>query len=409
MANAFSNTLRVNEWDAALFNAYKIMGTKSNLDDLDMSLVSKVTEEGGKYQDKNQYSFINVVSTREWDPTDTNNFAFEERPEIKQQEIPVRNKRQIAITKSFFLDKRSWGTEGSYGQYIGLVDSQVSKAKKVYDQKFVNVGIGNLHSNVGSQRQTVKLYEAAPDALPKDIEAINRMNASLIAEKVTHIKNLLRDPNSDFNDIGFLDSYGDSMLDVVWNEDFLTKIHMLDLPTVYNDKFFNFTGIQLLGKYHGDGALTTTATADGTTHRAFNEYKIPVKANGEYQAPSSGSYPAGTTYKVVRPGDILPKGTPIVAAGTELTTSSLTYSYQIWGKPVNVTVTAYNTVHAYVANPKKICSILCLGDGVKFISSFQSDGSFQNYKSNTENIYSTFLFSDVEYLGGYPCVTLYAE
>ena len=82
MANAFSNTLNVNEWDSALYNAYKIMGCKDNLEDLDMGLVSAITEEGGKFQDKNQYSFINVVSTREWDPTDTNVLAFEERPEV---------------------------------------------------------------------------------------------------------------------------------------------------------------------------------------------------------------------------------------------------------------------------------------------------------------------------------------
>ena len=127
MANAFSNTLNVNEWDSALYNAYKIMGCKDNLEDLDMGLVSAITEEGGKFQDKNQYSFINVVSTREWDPTDTNVLAFEERPEVKQQEIVVKNKRQVAITKSFFLDKRAWGSPDAYAQYIGLVDGQVSK------------------------------------------------------------------------------------------------------------------------------------------------------------------------------------------------------------------------------------------------------------------------------------------
>ena len=402
MANAFSNTLNVNEWDSALYNAYKIMGCKDNLEDLDMGLVSAITEEGGKFQDKNQYSFINVVSTREWDPTDTNVLAFEERPEVKQQEIVVKNKRQVAITKSFFLDKRAWGSPDSYAQYIGLVDSQVSKAKKVYDQKFVNVGVGTLESNVGAQQQTVKLYAVGETDTAKDIEAKNRMNAQLIAEKVTHIKNLLRDPNSDFNDLGFLDSFGDAKMTVLWNEEFLNSIHMLDLPTTYNDKYFDFNGRQMLAKYLASGT-SAAGTADGTTHRAFNEYKIPVKANGEYVAAASAA-----KYVVVRPGDLLPKGTPIVAKETPESTAVFATSYKIWNKTVNLNVTVYESVHAYQPNAKIICKILSL-DALKFISSFQSDGTFMNYKSNTENIYSTFLFSDVEYLGGYPLVTLKAE
>lgn len=402
MANAFSNTLNVNEWDSALYNAYKIMGCKDNLEDLDMGLVSAITEEGGKFQDKNQYSFINVVSTREWDPTDTNVLAFEERPEVKQQEIVVKNKRQVAITKSFFLDKRAWGSPDAYAQYIGLVDSQVSKAKKVYDQKFVNVGVGTLESNVGAQQQTVKLYAVGETDTAKDIEAKNRMNAQLIAEKVTHIKNLLRDPNSDFNDLGFLDSFGDAKMTVLWNEEFLNSIHMLDLPTTYNDKYFDFNGRQMLAKYLASGT-SAASTADGTTHRAYNEYKIPVKANGEYIAAASAD-----KYVVVRPGDLLPKGTPIVARDTAESTATFATSYRIWNKTVNVNVTVYESVHAYQPNAKIICKILSL-DALKFISSFQSDGTFMNYKSNTENIYSTFLFSDVEYLGGYPLVTLKAE
>ena len=402
MANAFSNTLNVNEWDSALYNAYKIMGCKDNLEDLDMGLVSAITEEGGKFQDKNQYSFINVVSTREWDPTDTNVLAFEERPEVKQQEIVVKNKRQVAITKSFFLDKRAWGSPDAYAQYIGLVDSQVSKAKKVYDQKFVNVGVGTLESNVGAQQQTVKLYAVGETDTAKDIEAKNRMNAQLIAEKVTHIKNLLRDPNSDFNDLGFLDSFGDAKMTVLWNEEFLNSIHMLDLPTTYNDKYFDFNGRQMLAKYLASGT-SAAGTADGTTHRAFNEYKIPVKANGEYVAAATA-----TKYVVVRPGDLLPKGTPIVAKETPESTAVFATSYKIWNKTVNLNVTVYESVHAYQPNAKIICKILSL-DALKFISSFQSDGTFMNYKSNTENIYSTFLFSNVEYLGGYPLVTLKAE
>ena len=34
---------------------------------------------------------------------------------------------------------------------------------------------------------------------------------------------------------------------------------------------------------------------------------------------------------------------------------------------------------------------------------------FNNYKNNTTNMYTTFMFSDVEHLGGYPLITIKAE
>lgn len=397
MAANFNATLKTNEWNSALYNAYKVMGAKDNLSDLDDSLVGKIREEGGMFHDKNQYTFIDTVSSRDWDPTDTNLLAQEERPNVKQQEIAVKNKRQIAITKSYFLDKRAWGSPDSYAQYINLVDSQVSKCKKVYDHTFVNVGVGCMESSIGKQSQTITLPEASQTATNVELEAINRITAQKIAERITNIRAELRDPSTDYNDLGFLDCYNDSKLTVIWNQSFLSKIDMLSLPTVYNDKYFDFNGIQLLGKYFGK-KINESKTADGLTHRALNEYKIKVGSDGKYSA-------SGTTYKVIRPGELLPESTPIVSLATDETTSSLSVNTQNFGKTTSITVTVYSTVHAYQEDDTIICKIVSL-DGLKYLSGFQTDGTFQNYKSNTSNIYSTFMFSDVEYLGGYPFVTL---
>ena len=57
MAQDFALLLKRNEFATGLANAFKIMGCKDNLSEIEDDLVSEVMEEGGKFHDKNQYSF----------------------------------------------------------------------------------------------------------------------------------------------------------------------------------------------------------------------------------------------------------------------------------------------------------------------------------------------------------------
>jgi len=413
MADSFQLLLKQNEWQSALANAFKIMGCKDNLTEIDNSLVSAITEEGGKFHDKNQYTFIDCVTSRVYDPTNSNVLEAEEIPASTQQQIRVDNIRQIAITTDLLgLTGRAWGDEGSFGQYKNLVVSQVEKCKKVYDHKKVNVGIGTLESSVGKQSQTVTLYDAEVGDTAKDTEAKNRMNAQLIAKKITDIKAELREPSNDYTDIGYLDTFDDKKMTVVWNQNWLSTINLLDVPTVYNDNYFDFNGKQLLAEFMGT-KVNTTGTADGSTHRALDEYKIPVWSEdetGEGATALKGDYKSSATateYKVVRPGELLPKGTPIVALATALTTKdNFQTSYTRLGKTIYRNVSVYDTVHAYVPDSTIICKILALGEGVKYLSGLRSSGEFQNFKNNTSNYYTTFCYSEVEALGGYPVITI---
>ena len=69
----------------------------------------------------------------------------------------------------------------------------------------------------------------------------------------------------------------------------------------------------------------------------------------------------------------------------------------------------YTAVHGYKPNAKIICKIVALGDDIKYLSGLRTSGEFQNYKNNTTNMYTTFMFSEVEHLGGYPLITIKAE
>lgn len=404
MAQDFNLTLKTNEWQSALANAFKIMGCKDNLDGVEDGLVSKVMEEGGKFHDKNQYSFIDCAFSRNYNPSDSNVLAPEQTPNSIQKEIRVDNIRQIALTTDLLgLTGRAWADEGSYSSYANLVRSQVEKAKKVYDKLFVETSIGTMESSIGKQIQTVKLFEDAVDDKPVDLEAKHRMNAQLIAKKITDIKAEIRQPTREYTDIGYLDTFDSTKMTVLWSQDWLSRINMLDLPTTYSDNYFDFNGEQMLASRFGT-KVSGPVNADGVTHRANNEYCIGVNASGEYAAPASA-----TKYVNVKPGDILPKGTPIVAPSTDETYTAKEFSRIVLGKSIKYSVDLYTTVHGYAPDAKIICKIVALGEDVKYLSGLRTSGEFNNYKNNTTNMYTTFMFSDVEHLGGYPLITIKAE
>ena len=402
MAANFNLTLKTNEWQSALANAFKIMGCKDNLESIDDSLVAAVMEEGGKFHDKNQYSFIDAVGTREYDPTDSNVLAPEQIPNSIQKEIRVDNIRQIAITTDLLgLTGRAWGSEGSYAAYSNLISSQVEKAKKVYDHLFVNVGIGRMSTSTAGQTKTITLFTDAAEDKATDLEAKHRMNGQKIAKLITDVRAEIREPNRD-TDIGYLDTFDGTKMTVIWNQDWLSQINLLDLPTTYNDKYFDFNGKQLLAKYLGEDVITPVA-ADGTTHRASDEYYIPVDASGEYVAVASA-----VSYKNVKPGELLPKKTPIVAPATATAYTNKDFTRTVLGKSVKYAIPCYSSVHAYVADPKIICKIVALGDDVKYLSGLRTSGEFNNYKNNSTNFYTTFMYSNVERLGGHPFITIKA-
>lgn len=404
MAQDFVLTLKRNEWQSALANAFKIMGCKDNLSDIEDDLVSEVMEEGGKFHDKNQYSFIDCAFTRNYDPTDSNLLAGEQTPASTQKEIRVDNIRQIALTTDLLgLTGRVWGDEGSYSSYANLVRSQVEKAKKVYDKLFVETSFGTLESSIGKQTQTIKLFDDAADDKPVDLEAKHRMNGQLIAKKITDIRAEIKQPTRDYTDIKYLDTFDDTKMTVVWNQDWLSRINLLDLPSLYDGKYFSFTGKQMLPSRFG-ARISEARVADGVNDRASNEYCIGVNAAGEYVAPASA-----TKYVNVKPGDILPKNTPVVVPETSETYTAKDFTRTVLGKTVKYSVDLYTGVHGYTPDSKIICKIAALGEDIKYLSGLRTSGEFQNYKNNTTNMYTTFMFSDVEHLGGYPLITIKAE
>lgn len=381
---AFTGTLNTNEMYAGLFNAYRLIKTiADNLDAVDTSLAARYRSDGGMYHDKSVFTDMDIVSSREWDPTDTNVLEPEAKVAPVQQEIVVNQKRQIGLYSENYLTKRAWMDVSAFEAFNSVVQQQVGNTKKVYEQRLVDVFVGTTTATKGKQSQTVDITAAVGEATG---EEKNRLTAQAIAQKIADLEVELKDSTRDYNDYGFMKAFNSGDFDIVWNASYANMITKLDLPTIFHKDGLFKDGTLLPARYFG--TQSAAGMADGTTHRAMDEYKITVGSDGKYSK-------TGTKVVNVFPGDLLPESTPIVAAGTALTTRKIT----------NTSTQVYDTVYAYTADAKVICKIIHK-DAVKYLSSFETSTEFWNPKNLSTNRYLTWMFASPDRLYAYPYITL---
>lgn len=390
MPTPFTGTLNTNEFYAGLFNAYRLITTFSDgLDALDDSLANRFRSDGGMYQDKSVFTDMDVLMSREWDPSDTNVLAPELTVAPVQEEIVVDQKRQLAIYTEQFLSKRAWMSPEVFDAFNSVVQSQVGTTKKLYEQRLVDVFIGTESTSIGQQAQSIDVTTAVGSATG---EEANRLAAQAIATGMANIMTQVKDSTRDFNDYEFVKAFNESDLMIIWNADHYNKILYTDLPTIYHKEDLLKNGRVLPARYFG--SATAAGTANGTTDRAYGEYKIRTDASGNYSA-------SGTNLTNVFPGDILPSGTPIVAHNTALTTAPWTTTYNGRG----YTFTVYSTVHAYTEDSSIICKIIHK-NGVRYLSSFETSSEFWNPKSLSSNRYLTWMYANPVHLASYPFITV---
>ena len=390
MAVQFTGTLNTNEFYAGLFNAYRLITTFSDgLDALDDSLANRFRSDGGMYHDKSVFTDMDVLMSREWDPSDTNVLAPELTVEPAQEEIEVNQKRQIGLYSEKYLSRRAWLESSAFDAFNSVVQSQVGNTKKLYEQRLVDVFIGTESTSVGQQAQSIDVTTAVGAATG---EEANRLAAQAIATGMANIMTQVKDSTRDFNDHEFIKAFNESDLMIIWNAEHYNKILYTDLPTIYHKEELLKNGRVLPARYFG--SATAAGTANGTTDRAYGEYKIRTDASGNYDA-------SGTYLKNVFPGDILPSGTPIVAHTTALTTAAwtTTYNNRVY------TFTVYSTVHAYTEDSTIICKIIHK-NGVRYLSSFETSTEFWNPKSLSTNRYLTWMYAKPVHLASYPFITV---
>ena len=258
------------------------------------------------------------------------------------------------MTVDNYLTKQAWSSEGAFSSFNSVMLGWMRETKRVYDGTLYNVFIGTNESAIGAQKQTV----ASKSASTPELEA------KVIAEKIANILVEMGDYNRDYNDYGFLRSYGEDAIKVIWNSKFINKIRKVDLPAIFHKEGLvdKFDEEVLPARYFGTKNAAKVTTSQNT---------------GNYRSVIEKTYTkSGTEYHVF-PGDVIPAGVEIAAG------------------------------EGYTVDPDIICKIV-----VKlppFMSAFEVGTSFFNPRSLTENHYLTFGHNTLAALKNYPFVTLRAS
>ena len=362
---AFTGTLNSNEIYGALFNmiisqevfAGNIKGTYA-------SLVNKAKTDGTLYGDTKLYYATDALKSHPWGLLDGKtghmdveaaNLLSLDRPAAPAcQAITIDQFRQIRLTVDDYMSKRAWSTEGTFSDFNGVMLGWIKDTKKIYDATLYNAFIGTAESSVGEQEVEVNITEATTGLTGREKD---EAEAKVIAREIADLMVAMKDVSRDYNDYEFLRSYDDEEIKIIWNSKWVTKIRKIDLPTIFHkeglvDKFAEevlparYFGTVKEAEGEGDGSVRTLVEKDYDGEHLF-------------------------------PGDLIPEGAK------------------------------YEANEAYTEDPSIICKVV-----VKlppYMSAFEVGTSFYNPRSLTENHYLTFGHNTLEYLKGYPMITVRAK
>lgn len=344
MPVAFTGQLRPNEIFGALYSmlisqqvfADNIKGTYSQL-------VDRFRVDGTLYGDSKVYYATDALKSVEWlndeEARDLLNLYRPEAP--KQQIITISNFRQIRLTVDNYLSKRAWGTEGAFTSFNSVMLGWIRDTKKIYDSTLMNSFIGTTESEIGEQQLEIEHNADQNDALT-------------VAVALADLLVALKDVSRDYNDYGFIRSYDEGDLIVVFNAKLWNQLRKADLPTVFHKEGLldEFEKVILPARYFG-----TIKTAGGTS-------------TGVERTLIEGDFGG----KHLFPGDIIPSGA------------------------------SYGANEAYVEDDTIAFKVIHK-NSVPFMSAFEVGTSFFNPRSLTETHFLTWGYSDLDYLANYPFIT----
>ena len=393
MAN-FTGQLRSNEIFSALYNM--IISQEVFADNLQkhQTLVDKARVDGGLYGDTKLYYATDVLKSAPWgnDAEATNLLALH-RPEAPDcQAISLDVFRQISLTVDNYLSKRAWADEGAFSSFNSVMLGWMRETKRVYDGTLYNTYIGTTETATG--RQTVSAPVSTARGNASSEEEANRLEAECIAQTLADLFVEMGDYCRDFNDYANLRSYEQSDLKVIWNSKYVNKIRKIDLPTIFHkDGLVDKFEVDVLpARYFGTvitasniASFSDSTPTAGKPIDSDDHTYVPGSnhANGCIRSLVEKDVTVSAVAYHVFPGDEIPAGATIVASTGDFLPGEV-----------------------YIETSDVICKIVAKLP--PYMSAFEVGTSFFNPKSLTENHYLTFGHNTIEYLKGYPFVTVKA-
>lgn len=348
----FTGKLNSNLIFAALFNM--IISQQVFADNIKGTFSKQVDEakvDGTLYGDTKLYYATDVLKSTAWgnDAEATNLLALHRPPAPEVQGITIDTFRQISLTIDNYLTKQAWSTEGAFSDFNSVMLGWIRETKRVYDATTYNSYLGTAVADTQKRKE----IEVTASDYPTLGQGIGEVIADLFID--------LEDATRDFNDYGFLRSYNEDELKIVWNSKYVNKVKKIDLPVLF----------------HKDGLIQKFET-DVLPKRYFGTVNGVAKTTADASTRSLVEQDVGDKHYFA--GDLIDVGTTLVSGGAV-------------------------TVQSYQEDGNIIAKVLHKSS-IPYMSAFEVATSFFNPKSLTENHYLTFGHNTLEYLKDKPLITL---
>ena len=345
----FNGTLNSNEIFGSIFNMIISQNVAAdNVKGTNSALVEAARVDGSMYGDTKLYYATDALFPYDWtDDDEAKNLLAIDRPTApKVQEVTIDTFKQIRVTLDNYMSKRAFSTEGAFQSFNDVMRGWLRDTKRIYDSTTYNTFIGTTESKGAGQKIEITPIAGQNDALT-------------MAEALADILTKLTDVSRDYNDYGFIRSYDESDLIVVWNAKHYNTLKKVDMPAIF----------------HNEGLLSE-----------FKQYVLPERYFG---VPELVSNPQ-SDYVGGKPGTHLLKAmSGIKKFAGEQTVQDEQYAA---GDVYNLDSTiAFKIMHK---------------DSVPYMSGFEVGTSFFNPRSLTETNYLTFGHNTLEYLKDKPFITV---
>lgn len=357
------------------------------------TLVDKARVDGTLYGDTKLYYATDVLKSHDWLNDEEAPYLLElDRPQDPAvQAIKLDKFRQIRLTTDNYMTKRAFATEGTFASFNGVMLGWMRETKRAYEDTLYNCYIATTTSNVGKQLRTVDITDATSGLT--GIEKA-RMTAMVIAQDLADLLVEMGDYSRDFNDYGYLRSYANESIKVIWNAKFVNQIKKVDLPTIFHkeglvDKFeqdvlpARYFGTVITSANVANYSASTPTTgkpidSDNNTYVPGND-----NANGCIRSLIEADVKVSNKDYHLLPGDEIPAGATIAASGA-------TFAYG------DVYIEEADIMYKVLVKLPEIMSSLEVGT------------TWFNARSLTENHYLTWGYNTLQYFKNYPFITVKA-
>ena len=380
-ANLRSPLLNANIIYTAIFNMI-ISQTihTSNIKGTYGSLAERFKVDGTMYGDSKLFYATNVLKSRPWsgDSEASNLLALHRAPSPKCQVIQINQARVIELTVDNYLTKQGWSTPDSFSTFNNTMIAWMADTKRVYESRLINTFVGNTISNAARATINVDLTTAAGSASSE--EESRRLQAQEIAYDVANLLVDLKDTTEDFNDYGFLRSYDEDDFYYVFNSKYVNQITKLDLPTIFHkDGLVDKMGNDVLPARYFGRAVTASDKGSGKIINGSDEYDA---TKGTIRSLVEKDYTVSATTYHCFPGDKLVTGATIKSSAGNFTEGEV-----------------------YIEDDTIIAKVIHK-EAVPFMGAFETNTSFFNALSLTDNRYLIWMYSEPVYLYDLPFLTI---